>query len=262
VFFQYLVRGTKAKIREVDDVDVPAETVAEAGLEGGGARGRLVALARRFEAMFGGSQSPSILCVIDADFDYLIPPAEPEWRFLRRTDYSCMEAYWFNERHIEKYLAFAFHGTCTVKATELLDFLSPILKEIFLIRAAHFVLGLGLTWLDPITCCVRRASGVVFDRDLFIQRWLNKNAASGQKQAVEEKVNSLMSRAPADIRYSMNGHDLVKLLAWIVRPFAGRHRELASEEVVARMLACCVERDEVTSYPVLGEVVNMAEASI
>jgi hypothetical protein len=261
VFIEYLVRGTRAKVREIDEIDVPAEAVNELGLDGGGARSRLMALAARWESEFGSSETPSILCIIDADFDYLLARVGTAQRFLRRTDYSCLEAYWFNELHVAKYLGFAFQGACTIKASELLEFLTPILKEIFFIRASNFILGLNLTWLDPISCCVNSESAVLFDRDLFMQRWLNKNASSSEQEVIEEKIRELRSRASVDVRYSMNGHDLVKLLAWVLRPFARRHRELAREEVVARMLAASVERHEVTSYPLLEEIVRIAEAS-
>lgn len=44
----------------------------------------------------------------------------------------------------------------------------------------------------------------------------------------------------------MHGKDFVLVLAWFVRPYVGVS-QLAHPEVVARMLACCIDRDEAAS---------------
>ena len=95
VFLEVALQGTRAKIVEIDDVFVPPDYLANLSLGAHSNRDRVVALARWLEDELSDSVTYRVRCVVDADFDRLLGRAAIAERFLRLSDFACVEAYWF-----------------------------------------------------------------------------------------------------------------------------------------------------------------------
>ncbi|MGQ4483490.1 DUF4435 domain-containing protein [Streptomyces sp. SAS_276] len=255
VFIEHVMDGVSRSLRvwEIDDVEMPRDLVESIG-EDVGAKGRVMALAEEFDQNLPKDKNFSVLCVVDADTDRLLASAEEgASRFLRRTDFSCIESYYWDEESIAKYLRLSLHGSVPLNANQVMSRLEGLLRETFLLRAAVKSLGLQFEWINPVSCCGDARKGGVFDRDLYLEKILNKNAAFKMREEIQAKVAELREAVDPDVRHSIHGHDLCKAMAWLIKPYL-REGGLYSEEVISRSLACCVETLLVIQYPLFSAI--------
>ncbi|MFF9622088.1 DUF4435 domain-containing protein [Streptomyces griseosporeus] len=255
VLIEHVLDGGREHVRvwEVDDVDIPSSLVSEVN-EFVGARGRVVALARELERLLNKEdrQYP-VLCVIDADFDHVLNRTALSSRFLARTDFSCLESYYWNLQVLSKYLKLSLHETVPLGPQDFMRRVESAMREIYLIRLAATSLSLQLSWIDPATCCGDAKKGGTFDRSKYLDKLLNKNSAFDRRRDIEKGVASFRDTLPEDARHYVHGHDLCKLISWLIKPYV-RDRNLVAEEVVSRSLACCVERADLAEYPLFARI--------
>ncbi len=235
---EYALQNDNIRIVDTSQIDLPTQILEEFGLTPGN-RDRVIALAALLERELATSIK-GILCVIDDDLDRFLDREITGYRYLISTDFCCLESYWYGQQQLLKYRKLGLHDKGPLRETDLIETLDPVVREFFLLRAAAASLGLRLGWLDPTGQCARLGNRIDFDEDEFITRWLNKNKASGQRQALIEERERLRPLLDTDTRLCMHGKDFILMLSWFVRPYVGN--QLAHTEVVARMLACCVDR--------------------
>jgi hypothetical protein len=252
---EYVLRKDDIHIIEIDLINLPAETLDEFGLTPGN-RNRLIALAATLDRELDTSTT-GIHCLIDDDFDRFLSRETEDYRYLMRTDFCCLESYWYGQEQLFKYRKVGLHDKGPLGDINLMTVLDPIIREFFLLRATAASLKLKLAWLDPTGLCARLDNHINFDEDEFIVRWLNKNSASEQRQALVDRREQLRHFLDSDTRLCMHGKDFIHLLAWFVRPYVGVS-QLAHTEVVARMLACCIDRSEIQSLSLFKRLTRFA----
>jgi hypothetical protein len=255
-FLEYVAAHDSAQVIEIDAVDVPASYLGELALSPG-ARDRVIGLASSLQEAFGSADGFKVRCIIDSDLDRILDRHPPQSDFLLVTDFSCLEAYWFDHEHLMKYRKVGLHDAGDLKNVDLLDAVTDVLRECFLLRAAAETLRLSLAWVDPMKSCVVRNGIVEFDRDDFLAKWLNKNGSHSQKGSLVNEVEKLRKNLPSDRRHYIHGHDLTKMIAWYVRPHVATN-QLAHPEVVSRMLACCCERQKMLEHTMLETLAKIA----
>ena len=91
-------------IYEIDTVEITAHELYNLGLNDN-ARSRVIALALKLNNYFKECL-PSVICVADRDFDYLLGVSEFDCDLLLFTDYTSIEMYLFNPSIIQKFLQF------------------------------------------------------------------------------------------------------------------------------------------------------------
>ena len=88
------VANGKANIIEIENVEITAELLNHHGLNGGN-KNRVIVLARELNESLP-EESTQVLCVVDADFDYILNRVE-ENRFLAYTDGTSLDMYAFRK---------------------------------------------------------------------------------------------------------------------------------------------------------------------
>ncbi|MDT0571157.1 DUF4435 domain-containing protein [Streptomyces sp. DSM 3412] len=258
MFIEHLLDGAGENVRvwEAGDVEIPADMVAEVG-EYIGAKGRVVALANELEKRLDGREEYSVLCIVDADFDHILEPESKDSKFLARTDFTCVESYYWDAKTVRKYLKLSLHGSVPLRADDFMSKVEAAMSDLFLLRLAAASLGLNFSWMDPSSCCGDPKKNAGFDQSRYLEKLLNKNSAFDRRADLEGKVAELREVMGRDPRNSIHGHDLCKLISWLIKPYI-RDRNLTSEEVVSRSLACCVERVDMAAYPLFIRMMELA----
>jgi hypothetical protein len=252
--------GEHVRVWEADDIDIPAEMVADVG-EFVGAKGRVIALAKELERRLADDGTYSVLCIVDADFDHVIQPDVKASKFLAATDFSCLEAYYWEPKTVRKYLGLSLHGSIPLKPDEFMSEVEKVVSEVFLLRLAAASLKLNFSWIDPASCCgdPRKKGGLRPSE--YLEKVLNKNKAYGHKGDLEREMADYRGLKAGDVRHLIHGHDLCKVISWLIRPYI-RDRNITSEEVISRSLACCIDRGDVAQHPLFARIIALAGPSV
>ena len=148
-----------------------------------------------------------------------------------------MEMYFFSEGALERFLHFLVRKDGGL-AARFVSTLTPVLQELFLIRATNESLDLRLSWLEVEKQCSVKKGAVQFDPDAFVHKYLNKGSKIGEKDRFQAERANLRMRATSDPKHHINGHDFIRLLAKLLHGVT-RNKNLADPEVVERTLAGC-----------------------
>lgn len=224
-------RMPNARVYAVDDrAVVPSELVKQFHAEVN-ARGRVVTLANEFSKW--EISSPSLTCIIDADFDLLEPSAYPT--SLLTTDYAAMEVYALEKRPLSKFLLTS--AKAEVDASSITSLLKPAWAALYALRYVlhrhHEGSRLANKWADK---CVDGTGQVVTD-----VRELLRTARPAPDRDFFDQLLDLheryLNQIPNDTLDGIRGHDIAPL---IIR-FLGLKNELADVKYVERLLKQSLE---------------------
>ncbi|MDZ8027532.1 MAG: hypothetical protein RMX97_22950 [Nostoc sp. DedQUE11] len=233
-------------VYEIDTVEIPTEFLFKLGLKDN-IRSRVIALALYMYDKFSET-SLYITCIADKDFDWLFGK-EYECDFLLFSDYSCLEMYLFNEVILDKYLRLGLRLS-QPKAREVLNQISRVLEDLFLIRATNEALELNMTWLKEFGGCCKldnRDNQIYFDRKNFITKYFNSNSNRSQESKFITKLEELRAKELIDIRYKIHGHDFTELLCWYIRPYLRKEiKSSYNSEILAGSLLSCIDAEKLS----------------
>ena len=235
-------------VYEIDTVDIPTDQLFALGLNDSN-RSRVIFLAFQLQRLFETTSLPHVVCIADRDFDDLIGSSSIESELLLFTDYTSIEMYLFDYNIIEKFLRLALRKD-DLEAVNIINNISPILVEMFLLRAANQSLSYGMEWLAPGTLkdCFnkkrRKGAPLEFDSNDFVEKYLNKNNRTSEKSAFLEKVNELRNKNISEIRNKIRGHDFIQIFCWYIEPYLPNNKKGFSDpEIVLGTLLCCLDVD-------------------
>lgn len=229
------------------------DTVHLESVHEGGNRGRLIALAT---ALKDRVASFKVTCLCDRDFERWCPTIHPTIdSFIVLTDFANLEAYYFTEEVIAKFLQLAVRYPDPPR--QLLNCLSKPLRDAFLLRLAHAVLGWPLHWI-PIerSCTFAKPCEISFDRDQHIIKLLQKNSKSRHLDEFKKKIQELESQLETDPRFWTHGHDFSELLCSFLRKLD--YGCYTNSDQVLRTLLASAERAAFQSFPMVQELIRRA----
>ncbi|MFF3160855.1 hypothetical protein [Streptomyces sp. NPDC003273] len=255
VLIEHAISSPDVRVWEDGEIDVPSDVVQSHGFDIG-CKGRVAAIAVELEKRLGPANL-LVRCIIDADCDRVMGSALVEAKYLRYTDFTCIEAYFWNLPHMQKYIKIGLHDTLGFTADEILETLNPVLIELFLMRVAHRHLGGGMNWVSAASCITAKKGAVTFDRNKFVQKYLQSNSAWDRRTEFERAVEEYRAQLDPDVRHCLHGHDLTEVLAEVVKECV-KPKYLGHVEIVARMLAMTIERDDLSDFPLLRELADLS----
>jgi hypothetical protein len=175
--------STRFAVYEISLIEIGAEQILSRNLPDNN-RGRVITLAYELES--ARSNLKSVALVADSDFD-LVLGVKHRCNLLLMTDYTCMEMYAFNERVLGKYLEFRVRGFPKT-ARRLLKEIGEVLRRLFAIKLAHFLLKLNLKKVDWTKSCSISKKGFNFKQEDYISRYLNKNRRARDKKRFVREI--------------------------------------------------------------------------
>jgi hypothetical protein len=215
-WFLYCTKS-KAEVYPIETVDVPSDFPD--GIDpSGGNRTRLIRLANAFNGAFASGR---VTCIIDSDFDHIstslgIPIQGFGLPHLLRTDFTCMEMYFFTETSISK-LCFLVCRRRDIAIDSLLADVEDALRKLFAVRCASHIYGFNFKLVDADASCSKRGAFLRFDLEDFINRILNKNAAQSQGAEFRAKIGQVLSNLSSERRNAAHGHDFLNILRWTLK---------------------------------------------
>jgi Protein of unknown function (DUF4435) len=231
-------------IYEIDTVEISTNELFQLGLNDSN-RSRVIALALQLGDYFRGNL-PSVTCVADRDFDYLLGSSEFDSDLLLFTDYTSIEMYLFNSSVLEKFVQLALR-THNLTSFQIIRNITPILEEMFLLRATNHDLNYGMEWLVRSAlkrCLKRKGDRVEFNSNDFLEKYLNKNSRIGDKSNFLCKVQELRQKNIEEIKNKVRGHDFIDLLCWYIEPHLPSSRKgFIEPDVSFGALLCCLDID-------------------
>ena len=245
----------EASVFDIDVIEISREELERHDLTKS-QRNRVVALAHELDRCLP-NDSTQALCIIDADFDYVLNRIE-ENRFLAYTDGTSLDMYAFTESALDRVIRLGFRDV-KVNAGEIMAKLFRVLKDIFLTRATNESLQMGLSWLPFEKRCRIGANGtILFDHERFIRDYLGKNGALAR---MNEFVQCRQRLAMQDVgirERCIRGHDLGSLLTQYLRLVVKTKgaKKLATGETVVRMLFVGVDRGEIETKPLFQRILE------
>jgi Protein of unknown function (DUF4435) len=245
-------------VYEIDTVDIPTDQLFTLGLNDNN-RSRVIFLAFQLQRLFEGSL-PHVICIADRDFDNLIASSNIESELLLFTDYTSMEMYLFDFNIIEKFLRLVLHRD-DLESVNIMTNISPILEEMFLLRATNESLSYGMEWLSSTSlkrCFKKRKGGSMeFDSNDFVDKYLNKNNRISDKITFLDKAKELRNKNISEIRNKIRGHDFIQLFCWYVEPYVPNNiKGFIEPEIAFRSLLCCLDADYLMKEKLFQELIR------
>lgn len=244
------------RVLEIDCVEITAEDLRRHGLNEGN-KSRVLVLAREFINTLPETAS-QVLCVVDADFDYILNRIETN-RFLAYTDGTSLEMYAFSEAALKRVLWLGFRDSSS-NAALILDTLYGVLKEIFVIRAVNESLQLGMKWIPFERRCKMETDGkITFNIEKFIGDYLRKNGQTARLEEFDRCRNDLLSLELSSRWRWIRGHDFAHLLARYIRGIVRTKeaKEAARGEAAIRMLFVALDPKYMLSTPLFQRIVGL-----
>jgi hypothetical protein len=250
------VQGSKdVVVKDVGCVHIPVTMVLERGLEDN-QRGRVITLAHYLEDKFG-SDFLIVICIADADFDH-IRSLTHSTKILLLTDYTSLELYFFNVHSLTKLLKLAVPGFPKTP-DRVIQEIRPTLEDLFVVRMANSSLGWGLREVSSEKSCQVRATGVEFDFEGYIARYLQANNRSAEKGEFVEAITESRGQLTTEPRIQIHGHDFVRFLAWYIRQHKGF--KSVRDDVVERALFASAESSQLMSERLFQSLLKWLQAS-
>jgi hypothetical protein len=239
-------------IYEISTVEVPYERIRELRLEDNN-RGRVIALAFALHSGASIDLTNTLACIADTDFDNLLGK-KYECPILIFTGYTAIELYLYNADVIGKYLGLVITNF-PYDAAVVLEAMTSTLTELFLIRIANQELKFGIEPLPLDKFCTIENGQVLFDRDKYIVRYLNKGAKLSDRGSFEEFIETIRVRLTHDPRMHIHGHDFINLLHLYITKIKKPKRAI-DMDFFARSLFGVIEIGHLGREPLFQELMR------
>jgi len=251
--------GAKVGVYPIDEINVPLEVVERHGLTCGN-RSEIIALCLELEELLGAGFSGAT-GVIDRDADSILEE-HCECGLLLKSDYSCIEMYFFSEKCLAKMLKLAFPNAKR-SAQDVIGQLAPVLRELFLVRAANESLRLAAKWIAFNSFVSVKGGILQFRLHDFRRHYLQGGGVWAKRIEFETEINKLRAKLPGDLRFGANGHDAICLLGHFLKSFCKKAKdaERTQPHVLVHLLTCSVEVIDVQEEPMFKQLLErlMAE---
>lgn len=248
---------TSVAVHRVQSIVVPSELLHYN--ERGSDRGRILALGREFERK-AGTHAP-VRCVRDRDLDDVLEVDVQESAGLALvTDVSSMEMYFYGKPILEEFFS-DFLMVDGLDVEMLFASLDQVLCDLAFARAANESLELGCENLDFTSCCVYSSqSGVSFDQEEYITRYLNASDAMPHRDRFFAEVARLKDEISIDTSRWVSGRFYVALLEFVLKKL-GFPRYETSQRAVQHGLMVTVTHHQLLEHPLFRTLSEWAEPS-
>jgi len=241
------------RVYEIDRVEIPNDEIRDI-IGCSGQKSRIIALAKFLEIKIG--KTPNFIGIVDRDFDDFL---NLEWNcsLLFKTDYSCVEMYYFNEKFFRKFFTF-YLKTTEGLWKEIYDQFSLILPELFLIRIAKEKSAKEMNLIPFENYFGINKGKIEFKYDEHIKQSLNKNNNPITQDEFIESVNSFRKNLKKDPRYQIHGHDFIEILCWWARKAIKKHL-ITRKEAIESGFYTCLEADDLSKEKLFYSLISWAK---
>jgi hypothetical protein len=241
---------TDVVVYDADALNIEYEEFVASGLEDNN-RGRIIYFAGELERQSKVDLFNNVVCLVDADFDYLFGTIRSE-KLLVLTDYSAIELYAFSPGVVTKVLTVVFRLR-GIDSDSILRGVTEPLLELFLIRATQSELRTSIEMLPIDKCCEITDGKCTFDTEEYVRRLLNKGGQMSICDRFMETLSKMRERMPSELRRAIHAHDFSAMLWWYVNRVY-RPRFKMSPELLEGILLTALSEPELKGTPLFAEI--------
>ena len=240
-----------AVVYPVDTVDVPEHLTREIIYDGGNKK-RLLALSRILENELA-PECDAARCIVDRDFqDFGFPVSG---RYVRVTDYACMEAYGVGPTPLKKLLRLFFGGRLDENDMKSIRL---IVTFLFAARLAKMTLAPQAAWYSNFDKCCSLTKGVLyFDEGEFVRRLANLSQHRLDTAALSAEIDKIRATFPSNWLFTLQGHDMAEVAAWYARA-KGVPQKVADPVTFQRAVFAALEINALRSYGLFQDLLSWA----
>lgn len=240
------------RVYPISTLEVPQDYLDVLRLTSG-ERQRLIAVAHTFEG--DKSLHHQLAFVVDADTDYLLDQANYQPPLLG-TAGTCTEVIFWQKEVLQKFLSMG-PGCAQPEqlATDLMQFVEPIVTSISIFRAAKQMLGVDWTLIDVEDAIDRRA-GFCFKS--YCEKVGDKNAA---RKIIETDFSVVLKKVEAwaenlEPAKKLHGHDLMAAMCKKLTIDGYQQKCLKEPEELGRLLMSSLEWNFVSNDSTISQVIE------
>jgi hypothetical protein len=241
---------SQVKVYPVSIVEIDSSIREKYNLTSG-ERQRVLALAYEMES--GEDFKNQILCILDADYDYVLETPNTSTLIKRTTGTAAEMHFWDINVFIKFCRSVLGVETPEENATRLMEKILPIVGAVFLLRAANESLKLGWSVISLEDAIDRHK---VFNFEAYYEKVANKNGAPQElRQRVKDEITRLIPISiPLDARKKIHGHDLTSAIKKILTNDGVKRHFLTNTEELGRIFFGLLEWKYVESDPLYAEL--------
>jgi hypothetical protein len=240
--------GIDASVYDIDMIEIPTQLCVDLGVENNN-RGRVLALAQSLDTMSAFDLENRVICIVDSDLDFVVPPRGLLPKLALQTDYTSLPLYALNPSAMSRLFRLVFRAN--VDGEAVVRAIAEPLRGVFACRVVSRELGLEWSLIPFERFCALRSGEIRFDLDTYLERMLTKNGLTRRRQEVVAAVRARLADLPGEIRRCCNSHDFVKALHW----YASKQRGSRLDEwLFERSLWLCIDQVNVLSEPMFVEM--------
>jgi len=218
-------------VYEIDTIHVESELLVSYGFSSGNKQ-RVIALAN--ELAKACSEECKYICMVDKDIDHWIGTLG-DVRNLKWSKYTSLDAHFYRQGTTKRLLVAC--GKAQVEDFPRLFWsMGHVLCSLYRIRVAGAILDFTFRWPDFTKSLSIEAGELRFDLDGFKRKLLQNSGLSKRAADLNAKLQELEGAMEGqDIRDRIRGHDLIDVMAWVLRKTKGV-REFSTSSAISRLL--------------------------
>jgi hypothetical protein len=187
-----------------------------------------------------------ITCIVDRDFDAYLNLLIVN-SYLRYTDFSSIELYFFNHVSLNIFFDNILHGF-PIASYQIIDQFESVLSTIFDFKLSLLQL-FGIEYevndfnFNKLILINKVTGEISFDCPEYINRFLNSRGLANQKDIIVDRFTNISTQHTDSFIYRIRGHDLVNLLFYYINKIKNHIR--LSSETFERVIILCIDLDTV-----------------
>lgn len=216
--YSKILNNSNVKFIEIDSIDFTELYESNSVIKRNN-RLKVIELSKQLSNHFEDKKIKPI-CIADCDYDYFENVVV--WNaFLKYTDYTSLEMYFFNEPTIESFLINILHGF-PLSASNIINSISPVLEDLFFIRLtlkSHINEGFDdINFVDiKKSITISKATGdLQFDPLAHLRKILNSNSMVHTFDQLKAAFLSLKETKACNPRIQIIGHDFIRLFFLLI----------------------------------------------
>lgn len=207
-FFEYA--NCEKKVYEIDNLDFSEIDSQIYGLDLRSNKNKLITFAY---ILSKNNISNKIKCLIDRDFDGILNDLYEDSHLLY-TDYSCMESYFLEIPHMNKFFKIGIRNFPIQNISFILNSLSEVLVIMFRLRLVnnYFKFNYPLPKIENHLNVDKNSGKCRITLSKYLDSYINTHNLKNKKEEILDFLEKIEYKCPSEIKFNMNGHDFIEVL--------------------------------------------------
>lgn len=207
-FFEHA--NCEKKVYEIDNLDFSEIDSQIYGLDLRSNKNKLITFAY---ILSKENISNKIKCLIDRDFDGILNDLYVDSHLLY-TDFSCMESYFLEISHMNKFFKIGIRTFPIQNISFILKTISEVLSIMFRLRLVnkYFNFNCALPKIEKHLNVDKNSGQCRITLSQYLDSYINTHKLKNKKEEILDFLKNIEYKCPSESKFNMNGHDFIEVL--------------------------------------------------